>query len=378
MKKKILIFLAVLGMSLFGLFSFDVYANSEFPQSARRLVYFGHEFVQESGNTYEYIVKYYLGHTVFDEDLTYFLVSELPIAFVRGRIDRRTNSYNLEYKRLESGYSEFHFRFTISKSIVDDEYSGNVRDFFLVNSRMYIGYDYIEPTRLMSHILTAEPLVGDGVEVQIGIDNYYMYVDAQVYLPNGYRVPFSLLPDYFDTNLKDFDFVVVMFNLTPRVKFWSPVFPEGGYVSGLSYVIYNKVENYTVVYNYAGVRVHYANELIYFETPRFYYPEGEIDEYQNRLAYEQGKTEGINIGKELGYEEAMRYIEEEVRKAYNRGKNEAVMEQLDLFGYLQALFGEQGLGRLLKLELLPGVSLGAVIMIPLALWLVSFIMRWFR
>lgn len=99
------------------------------------------------------------------------------------------------------------------------------------------------------------------------------------------------------------------------------------------------------------------------------------EDLETGLGYNKGYNDGYFKGYDEGYREA---YDEAYNKGYKQGKNEAVMEELDLFGYLQALFGEQGLGRLLKIELLPGVSLGAVIMIPLAFFLVSFIMRWFR
>lgn len=110
--------------------------------------------------------------------------------------------------------------------------------------------------------------------------------------------------------------------------------------------------------------------LTYFEG--FYILDEDIE---TGLGYNKGYNDGYYKGYDEGYREA---YDEAYDRGYKQGKNEAVMDQLDLFGYLQALFGEQGLGRLLKLELLPGVSLGAVIMIPLAFFLVSFIMRWFR
>lgn len=110
--------------------------------------------------------------------------------------------------------------------------------------------------------------------------------------------------------------------------------------------------------------------LTYFEG--FYVLSEDIE---TGAGYNKGYNDGYYRGYEEGYYEA---YDEAYNKGYNKGKNEGVMEQLDLFAYLQSLFGDQGLGRLLKLELLPGVSLGAVIMIPLAFWLVSFIMRWFK
>lgn len=110
--------------------------------------------------------------------------------------------------------------------------------------------------------------------------------------------------------------------------------------------------------------------LRYFHA--FYILDEDLD---TGLGYNKGYNDGYYKGYDEGYREA---YDEAYNKGYRQGKNEAVMEELDLFGYLQALFGEQGLGRLLRLELLPGVSLGAVIMIPMAFFLVSFIMRWFR
>ncbi|MEM0174153.1 MAG: Yae1 family protein [Sulfolobaceae archaeon] len=100
-----------------------------------------------------------------------------------------------------------------------------------------------------------------------------------------------------------------------------------------------------------------------------------------------GYTDGFNTGYYSGYNDGVRDGDPETYQrgyndgyndGYNTGFNDGTFAELDIFAYLQALFGEQGLGRLLKIELLPGVSLGAVIMIPLMFFIVSFILRWFN
>lgn len=109
-----------------------------------------------------------------------------------------------------------------------------------------------------------------------------------------------------------------------------------------------------------------------------YWRTAEVFNAYYQAGYEEGFNIGFGRGQDLYSEEILEMLEKEFKRGYREGYNRGMSEDFDVFSYLESLFGEQGLGRLLRLELLPGVSLGAVILIPLAFWIVSFIMRWFR
>ena len=400
MRKKIFVFLSVISMCLFGLFnSFNlvVHASSNVAfDEMISLEYYDYEFVQEHEKTMEYNVIYRLPFRLSEQEKgsigrkDYFLVHDKSLGFTRGIYTTVTS--RVYYKLTEiivTDETYFHFVFVVGKDALNTYFSEGIASFFESGSKMYIKFDYNNPNDVMKNFLYAEPIYVDGPVEGFG-DVYHRYVDADVFLPDGTTGKLSIMPDYIDgyygqkPNLfAGYDYVIIYFNLSVRSIFWSPVIGSiSYYIYGLSHIVYDLRSETTTFYDYKGSVVLQRDGLIYITAPQFYIPETEAIDYQLRAEYEYGKIDGINIGRKQGYEEARKEFEEEIAKAYNegyrRGRNEADFENLDMFGYLQALFGEQGLGRLLRLELLPGVSLGAVIMIPLAFWLVSFIMRWFN
>lgn len=394
--KKLLYF--VLCLSLLLLVPNRVYAQTDFnlPVNPRALIYDNYNFVQEHDRTFEYMVTYHLPYQVKKTfgSSDYVFVYKWQHAFSHATYNIVDSSYRLDEYILTDDGTEFYFQFTVNKNFVNTVYKGNVETIFMNHSVMYIDFDYKEPEKVMKNFVRAEPNFDNGSLVgNWGEEKYYLYLDAYVYLPDGTKRSLTIMPDLIEDYFENYDFVAVAFNLSPRSRFWSPDIYPNESISGLSYIVYDLVANTTTYYDYQGIAVVQVNGLSYIDSPQFYIPEMEALDYQLKASYEEGKTEGYRQGREEGiragkkqmYEEMQQvidnlteYYEEEVRKAYNRGKLEGANEEFDIFGYLQALFGEEGLGRLLRIELLPGVSLGAVIMIPLAFWLVSFIMRWFR
>lgn len=392
--KKLVYFIFALSLMLLVPYN-KVYAQNEYPDRFVSLTYIGHEFVKENQQTYEYIVAYRVPFKVSEPiSVSDYVLYYRYDFFNRGRDDRK-NSYQYESVAVGEGYSEVRFRFTVSKDLVSSRYpSGDLTYLFGSHSYMYLKNNYIEPERVMKNFVRAEPNFDNGDLVgNWGEEKYYLYLGGYVYLPDGTKRSITIMPDLIDDYFDNYDYVVLAFNLSPRTRFWSPNIYPNESISGLSYIVYDLVANSTTYYDYQGNIVVQVNGLSYIDNPQFYIPETEALDYQLKASYEEGKNEGYRQGREEGeragkkkMQEEMQqvidnlteYYEKEIEKAYNRGKNDGASEQLELFGYLQVLFGEQGLGRLLRLELLPGVSLGAVIMIPLAFWLVSFIMRWFR
>lgn len=397
-KKRILIFLTAISMCLFGLFnSFNlaVYAQEvDLPDRYIKLNYVEYYFVEEYEETFEYNAVYTLPYRVPEGTSHEYFLYYTYANFLHSGTNKIENSYMLNLTRRYSNYTEFTFRLRLRKDLVSSRYSGDVTLFFTQHAAIYYRSDYIQPDKLIKNFVRAEPNFDSGSLVgNWGEEKYYLYLDAYVYLPDGTKRSITIMPDLIDDYFDNYDFVVLAFNLSPRSRFWSPDIYPNESISGLSYIVYDLVANTTTYYDYQGNIVVQVNGLSYIDNPQFYIPETEALDYQLKASYEEGKTEGYRQGREEGERAGKRkmqeemqqvindlveYYEQEIVKAYNRGRNEADFENLDMFGYLQALFGEQGLGRLLRLELLPGVSLGAVIMIPLAFWLVSFIMRWFR
>ena len=391
MKKKILVFLSVVGLCLFGLFnSLVVNAQDviEYPDNLKALQFSRVVSDQTHEGAFEYLLEYFLPYQVEGdiEDFDYFFVHvhSADYGFLKGEIDIERNSYRLEEIIGVSDGTRFHFRVTVTKTLAFALYPIRLMPFFADDSKMYLNFEYdlYDLNKIMKSFLFATPNYDDYTEIRDGKTlevTHIIYNGVNVYLPDGQKYSLTDVPDMINNNpnlFEGYDFIAFYFNLSPSSRFNNADVMGYRYqTDGLAYIIYDLLNERTMVYDYKGNAVHVVNGYGRMVNPRIRVSVEDDTHYRERAYYEAGKVDGIELGKEQGYNEGY-------QKGYNvgyiKGKNEAVTEQLDLFGYLQALFGEQGLGRLLKLELLPGVSLGAVIMIPLAFFLVSFIMRWFR
>lgn len=80
----------------------------------------------------------------------------------------------------------------------------------------------------------------------------------------------------------------------------------------------------------------------------------------NENAYNDGYREGYNNGYSIGH-----------KKGYDKGLN----TEFEPYSFLTGLFGSQGIGKLFRIELISGISLGSVIMIPLTLSLMAFVLN---
>lgn len=379
MKKKI--FVIVLVFSLLFLSSGRVYAQSSaFPNRPVALEFSDYYLLQENAYTFEYMVAFYLDYAtlVLDHDANDFVFVNNVNEVFRYGLNRNTNSYEYNEHVVERDKTRYTFRFTIRKTFVDS-INGNIEGFFANNAVMYVDSDYISPNKVMGNFFGIE-LSGFPQENEISGELWHTYFGVNVYLPDGSKEDLQEVGHLIRAYLSVFDgydFVVYVFNLSPRAIFRSSsISPQ---IEGLAYIVYDIVGGRTSFYNHAGQEVYAVDRIVDIVNPQVRIPASDDLNYREQLAYEKGLADGVNVGKEQGYDEG---YNEGYGKGYNagyiKGKNDAHFEQLDLFSYLEALFGNQGLGRLLKLELLPGVSVGAVVMIPLAFWLVSFIMRWFR
>ena len=376
MKKKI--FVIALLFSLLFVSTGPVYAQSSvFPKKLVALEYSDYYLLQENAYTFEYMVAFYLDYLTDYDETNFIFVNDMNEVFRYG-LNRNTNSIEYNEHVAERDKTRYTFVFTLKKSLVDS-INGDIDGFFANHSVMYLESYYTNPNKVMGNFFGIE-LSGFPQENEISGELWHTYFGVDVYLPDGSREDLSEvghLIRVYSSVFDGYDFVVYVFNLSPRAVFRSSsISPK---IEGLAYIVYDIVGYRTSFYNHAGQEVYSIDRIIDIVNPQVRVPASDDLNYREQVAYEKGLADGVEVGREQAFDEG---YNEGYGKGYNagykKGKNEAVMEQLDLFGYLQALFGEQGLGRLLKLELLPGVSLGAVIMIPLAFWLVSFIMRWFR
>src|SRR5690554_6458905 len=135
-------------------------------------------------------------------------------------------------------------------------------------SKYFVGYylTTFSAGEVIKNFLFAEPYYENGYEDTLGVEKYYVYLDARVYLPDGSRVGLTVLPDVISDRpdmFEGYDFVAVTFNLTPRARFWSSSIYPSSYISGLAYIVYDLVAGSTMLYDYAGNVLYYDSRIIY-------------------------------------------------------------------------------------------------------------------
>lgn len=372
-------------MCFFG-FSSTVLAQSE-PYTYKPINLFDAVYYLVSVNNYTFTVRAIVDITGIDDSLeleqSMVLYTKQGIKLTRGEPHGNEQRYiflkqNDKVNLMISINKNHYTNWCNSEGFVCDGNDPNPATFRFYMHENFVGYyvvsDYVDTGDVINSFLRAD-VAGDAVEYELYGEMWLRYQGVNVWLPDGSYTDINFVGSMLRSNapvFEGYDFVAFYFNLSPRSYFWAPVLNDYyiEQIEGLTFIVYDRIGSYTIFYNYNG-EVARISGIKDISNPIVRIPAEDNVQIRERLAYERGKAEGIEEGKEQGYNEGYRI-------GYNKGINEGVMGQLDLFGYLQALFGEQGLGRLLKLELLPGVSLGAVIMIPLAFFLVSFIMRWFR
>ena len=421
MRKKVLVFLSVIGMCLFGLFNNSVYAQEEavFPNVLtvlRYRRYFPDEFV-DNPLTIEHVIEYSLPYQIYDDygDLDYILVHQFSSVclFYKGEIRRDANSYKLEEVLVEGNETRFRFRITVLKPAAGGcvpFVEGSLTPFFRDYSKMYVKFDntdyvkavlrdyfYRIPSEKRPENLYQVGMPYDSgvayagrmywtlqhyIDIRDYLDTYNMFL-SYTSVPNAYLQALY----FYDVNKNMVAYVQVTDELEQHVfKFEN----EERYVVGMlhfkdtdtgNYVDWSKVKYmrftyHTTPYPDSQVLITLTNTLDI--SIGEYWRVAEVFNTYYQAGYEEGFNVGFGRGQDLYSDEILEMLEKEFERGYREGYNRGMSEDFDVFSYFEALFGEQGLGRLLRLELLPGVSLGAVIMIPLAFWLVSFIMRWFR
>lgn len=87
----------------------------------------------------------------------------------------------------------------------------------------------------------------------------------------------------------------------------------------------------------------------------------------NAGGYQTGYANGYLDGDNNGY-----------ANGYKKGFSDGQASEFDGYTWLRALFGSNGIGALLSIELLPGITIGGIILIPISLSLIAFIIRIFK
>lgn len=271
-------------------------------------------YEQENVNTYEFLVQYVL-ENIFIETLNeneYFFITEHYLALRKG-INRNANTYILEEIETGSYTTLFTVRFTLTKSFVNNEYFGPdyIFDFFFNNSAFYIYYD----------IYTDAYMEGYDVGYSEGIDRGYGdgYIDGH---NDGYN-------SGYNDGLNDNNGFELGYNKGKSEGF------QSGYDEG-------HWEGYNSGYNtgyYTGLGEGY------------------------NTGYDNGYLTGYDEGFLIGYDEGYIY-------GYNNGINEQ-LEDKDFTHLLKSVF--IGVGSFLGINLLPGISIGALIAVPIVFGIISFI-----
>ncbi len=88
-------------------------------------------------------------------------------------------------------------------------------------------------------------------------------------------------------------------------------------------------------------------------------------DYGYNVGYDNGKEYGIDFGRKhwynVGYE-----------AGYNNGFNEGIKENWEFSRFLKSIFA--GIGSFLGINLLPGISIGAIIAVPIIFGIIAFIL----
>lgn len=290
--------------------------EQEFAPILIKTTWVSSSYEQENTNSHEFIVRYKIDGIIIEElkRFEYFLVSNKYMGVGQGILDRTVNSMVMEEIQIENNSTLFIVRMTLGKAFVDNYYFGieNLLDFFRDDSAFYIYYD----------IYTDAYMEGYDVGYSEGIERGYGdgYIDGH---GDGY---------------------------------------DEGYNNGL-----NDNNGYNLGYN-KGKSEGFQNG----------YDEGHFEGYNSGYSngYNTGITEGYNNGLTNGYNQG--YDEgflEGYDEGYNYGYNVGINEQLedkDFTHLLKSVF--IGIGSFLGINLLPGITIGAIIAVPIIFGIIAFIL----
>ena len=317
MKKIIYKFIFSIAFVLLGLFMLpkkEVKAlENDFAPILIKATFVSSFYDVENANTYEFVNTYKLDG-IFINNLNrfeYFFVTKDLVAIDNSEINRLYCSYQIEEIQIEDNSTKFYVRVTVPiYLLVGVEYAD---EFFSNDSAFYVWVMYDD---------IAGQAYNDGYND--GWNNGYEYGRDEGYT-DGYN-------DGYEKGSE------VGYEAGYEIGFENG--NEAGYDEG--YII-GRDEGYNNGYN-VGFNV------------------GFDDGYT--LGNTDGFEDGFVLGREQGYNEG-----------YNRGYNAGINEQLedrDFASLLRSVF--IAIGAFLGINLLPGISIGAIIAVPIVFGIIAFIL----
>lgn len=304
--------------SIILLFTFLIQPNKQvkaqsYPVYLLRGSYYDTRLEQENAYTYEFIVAYKFDNIFIDTLNGYFLITERYIALQKG-INRNRNSYIIEgiYQEINN-ITIISIRVTLNKNFIDDEFSIEFAEhFFRDYATLYIEYD----------IYTDAYMDGYEIGYEEGRDRGYGegYIDGH---SDGYNTGYN-------DGLNDNQGFELGYNKGKNEGF------QSGYDEG-------HWDGYNSGYNngyYTGISEGYNN--------------GVTDGYNQ--GYYEGQMDGYDYGYQAGY---------------NAGINEQLADK-DFTNLLKSVF--IAIGTFLSINLLPGISIGAIIAVPIVFGIIAFIL----
>jgi len=314
---KIVFSIAFVLLSLVMLPKKEVKAlENDFPPILIKATWVSTYFDVENTNTYEWVVTYKIYNAIIENlnRVEYFFTTRRYFSFNHTTFDRTTNSYVIEEIQIEDNSTIFYVRITLSKARFEQYYGilENSDELFSNDSAFYVMYD----------IYTDAYMEGYDVGYSEGMDRGYGdgYIDGH---NDGYN-------SGYNDGLND----------------------NNGYVLG-----YNKGKN---------------------EGFQNGYDEGHYEGYNSGYneGYNAGKDEGYNQGYGIGYDTGkydgfLEGYDEGYTYGYNKGLNDQIADR-DFAYLLRSAF--IAIGAFLGINLLPGISIGAIIAVPLVFGIIAFIL----
>lgn len=324
MKKIMYKFIFSIAFVLVGLFMLpkkEVKAlEHEFPAYLIKAKWVSSYYDVENTYSHEFVVTYKIDGLIVEnlKRWEYFLISQKYMGIGYGVIDRTVNSIRLEEIQIENNSTIFYVRMTLGKTFVNNYYDGiveNLVDFFKDDSAFYVMYDIFN-----------DNLYNEGFNdgwnsgYEYGRDEGYTdgYNDGYTKgLENGYEVGYEHGEEY------GYEYGY-----------------DEGYINGRDDGYNN---GYNVGYNDG-------------------FGDGKIAGYDE--GYDDGKADGLAVGREHWYDVGY-------QAGYNKGINEQ-LEDKDFSNLLRSAF--VAIGAFLGINLLPGISIGAIIAVPIVFGIIAFIL----
>lgn len=177
----------------------------------------------------------------------------------------------------------------------------------------------------------------------------------------------------FEQDLDVGEKYLFMFSNSAYNRFHSSGFAQGVFPFNLNYIIVDLIDKNNWVmsfYDYKDTLVH-TLENVYLDNPIIYVPIELTAEYAYDIGLNNGRQDGYDKGYDDGLDDGFdKGYDDGLDAGYNKGINENV--ETGGFGMILAS-AFTALGALLSIQLLPNISIGAIVAIPIVFGVVMFI-----